>query len=138
MERAPPSLPHPAMLPPGTVVGSWRVVAWAGRGVYGAVYRAVPEHSELAPPVALKVAQHPADPRFARERELLFRLRHPSIPRLWDAGEWLHPSGARYPFVVMEWVDGVPLYQWARLNPGYSAQVPRLLAQLARALQAVH
>ncbi len=138
MERTPPSALHPALLPPGTEVGSWRVVAWAGRGVYGAVYRAVPVHSELAPPVALKLALIPEDPRFAREVELLFRMRHPSIPRLWDSGEWQHPSGARYPFVVMEWVEGVPLYDWARQSPALSEQVPRLLAQLARALQAVH
>ncbi len=138
MERAPPSPLHPALLPPGTVVGSWRVLAWAGRGVYGAVYRAVPVHSELAPPVALKLALVPGDPRFAREVELLFRMRHPSIPRLWDSGEWQHPSGALHPFVVMEWVDGVPLYDWARQNPALSAQVPRLLAQLSRALQALH
>jgi serine/threonine protein kinase len=137
MERAPPSLLHPALLPPGTEVGSWRVVAWAGRGVYGAVYRAVPVHSELAPPVALKLALIPEDPRYAREVELLFRMRHPSIPRLWDSGQWRHPSGALYPFVIMEWVDGLPLYDWARLNPDFSTQVPRLLAQLARALHAV-
>ncbi|MFL5349339.1 MAG: protein kinase domain-containing protein [Hyalangium sp.] len=129
---------HPAMLPPGTVVGSWRVVAWAGRGGCGAVYRAVPKHSELAPPVALKMALIPGDPRFAREVELLSRMRHPSIPRLWDSGEWHHPSGALYPFLVMEWVDGVPLYEWARMTPATSTQVPRLLTQLARALQAVH
>jgi serine/threonine protein kinase len=138
MERESPSPLHPALLPAGTVVGSWRVVAWAGRGVYGAVYRAVPVHAELAPPVALKVALIPGDPRFAREVELLLRTHHPSIPRLWDSGEWQHPSGARYPFVVMEWVDGVPLYEWARQHPDFSARVPRLLAQLAGALQALH
>ncbi|WP_224240325.1 protein kinase domain-containing protein [Hyalangium gracile] len=43
MERAPDFAPHPALLPAGTVVGRWRVVAWAGRGVHGAVYRALQE-----------------------------------------------------------------------------------------------
>jgi hypothetical protein len=52
-------------------VGTWRVEAWAGRGVYGVVYRAVPVNAEHANPVALKLALFPRDPRFAREVELL-------------------------------------------------------------------
>ncbi len=136
MESSSPPAPHPALLPPGTVVGRWRVVAWASRGVHGAVYRAVQVDKELSPPVALKVALLPRDPRFAREVELLSRMRHPSVPRLWDSGEWQHPSGTLHPFLVMDWVDGVPLYEQGRQQA--SAQAPRLLAQLARALQAIH
>ena len=41
MDRLSLPAPHPAMLPPGTVVGGWRVEAPAGRGVYGTVYRGV-------------------------------------------------------------------------------------------------
>jgi hypothetical protein len=129
---------HPALLPAGTVVGRWRVVAWAGRGVHGAVYRAVQVGQELAPPVALKLAVLPQDPRFAREGELLSRTRHPSIPRLWDSGVWQPPGGMRHPFLAMDWVDGAPLYE-QNLHPRFSSpQVPRLLAQLARALQELH
>ncbi len=94
MNAAPPSL-HPAHLPPGTQVGPWRVVAWAGQGIHGAVYRAVPLRSGHSAPVALKLALRPGDPRLAREALLLSRLRHPSVPRLWDSGSWGEPS-ARY------------------------------------------
>jgi serine/threonine protein kinase len=38
----------------------------------------------------------------------------------------------------MEWVDGVPLYDWARLYRPTSQQMLRLLAQLALALQYLH
>jgi serine/threonine protein kinase len=38
----------------------------------------------------------------------------------------------------MEWIDGLPLYPWARQHPPSPTQVLRLLAQLARALQSVH
>ncbi len=134
---SPPAL-HPALLPPGTVVGPWRVVAWAGRGVHGAVYRAVQVDKELGAPVALKVALLPRDPRMAREAELLSRLRHPSLPRLWDSGEWHHPSGTFYPYLAMEWMEGAPLYDWARQSPPSPQQVLRLSAQLASALQALH
>jgi serine/threonine protein kinase len=129
---------NPALLPSGTVVGDWRVVGWAGRGVHGAVYQVVPVDNPHASPVALKLALYPGDPRFAREAQLLSDVRHPSIPRLWEYGEWHHPSGARYPFVVMEWVDGVPLYDWAQQHHPSSRQVLQLLAQLASALHAVH
>ncbi|MBN1208778.1 MAG: serine/threonine protein kinase, partial [Myxococcaceae bacterium] len=128
----------PAHLSPGTRVGDWLVVAWAGQGVHGAVYQAVPVDNPQAHPVALKLALLPRDPRFAREVELLSCTRHPSIPRLWDHGEWLHPGGALYPFLVMDWVDGAPLYDWARQSNPSSQQVLRWLSHLARALQAVH
>lgn len=129
---------HPALLSPGTVVGRWRVMGLAGRGVHGAVYRAVQVGKELGAPVALKVALRPGDPRMAREAELLSRLRHPSLPRLWDRGEWQHPLGAVFPFVAMEWIDGAPLYEWARQSPPSPQQVIRQLSQVASALQAIH
>ncbi len=135
-ESVPPL--HPALFLPGTEVGPWRVVAWAGRGVYGAVYRAVPVDGEHAPPVALKVALHPSDPRFEREVELLSRTLHPSIPRLVDSGVWQHPDGPSFPYIAMEWVEGAPLYDWARQCPPSPEQVLGVLAQLAGALAALH
>jgi serine/threonine protein kinase len=38
----------------------------------------------------------------------------------------------------MEWVDGVTLYDWARLYQPTAQQVLRLLAQVALALQTLH
>jgi len=126
------------MLPPGTVVGRWRVVAWGGRGVYGVVYRAVPVDDEHAPPVALKLALNPGDPRFPREWELLSRTDHPSIPRLYGHGQWQASDGQLYPFIAMEWIDGAPLYDSASKSPPSQPQVALWMAQLAGALQALH
>jgi serine/threonine protein kinase len=73
-----------------------------------------------------------------REVELLSRLSHPSIPRLLDrGGTWL-AAGTEYPFFVMEWVQGVALYAWAEQHAPSGKQVCRVLAHLARALEAVH
>jgi serine/threonine protein kinase len=129
---------HPELLPPGTRVGPWRVVDPAGRGAHGTVYRALRVGQEHAPPVALKLALFPGDVRFTREVELLSRSHHPHIPHLFDHGEWEHPSGTRHPYIAMEWIDGVPLYDWARLYHPTSQQMLRLLAQLALALQYLH
>ncbi|HYH97154.1 serine/threonine-protein kinase [Hyalangium sp.] len=138
MQREHGPAPQPALLPVGTVVGPWRVVGWAGCGVYGAVFRAVHTGEEQAHPIALKLALLPGDPRFPREVKLLARLDHPSIPHLLDHGEWQHPAGTLHPYIAMEWVDGVPLYDWARDQKPDSPVVLRLLAQLTGALQAVH
>lgn len=129
---------HPALLPLQTVVGGWRLVAWAGCGVYGVVYRAVPVNDARASPVALKLALSPEDPRFAREAELLSRCRHASIPRLLDQGWWESPAGTRHPFLVLEWVEGVPLYEQAQAQPPPPAQVGHWLRQLAEALAVLH
>jgi hypothetical protein len=128
----------PTALPLGTRVGSWRVYGIRGQGTYGTVYSAVSQLSEHSGPVALKLAVYPGDPRFEREVELLSRIRHPSVPRLLDSGLWRAPAGGAHPFVVMEWVEGEPLYVWAaRRNPS-SRQVLALLAQATGALQATH
>jgi serine/threonine protein kinase len=119
-------------------VGSWRVVAWQGQGAYGAVYRALRVGQEDSAHAALKLAVHPWDRRFVREAQLLSRLSHPGFPRLLDRGALLHLSGAQHPFFVMEWVDGTPLYAWAEQHAPSHPQVCRLLAHLARALEALH
>jgi serine/threonine protein kinase len=128
----------PAALAPGTQVGSWRVVSRHGSGSYGIVYRVERVGREEAGPFALKVARHPLDPRFEREWELLPRIRHAHVPRFEVQGWVTLPGGVPFPYVVMEWVAGVPLYQWATQQPRTSRQVLCVLAQVARALEATH
>jgi hypothetical protein len=129
---------NPAELPIGTEVWPYRVLGLSGRGTYGTVYRAEKVGHEHEGPVALKVAKYPFDPRFEREGEVLSRMRHPNVPRLLDRGWWRGPDGQPYPFLVMEWVEGVGLYGWAE-QPGRTwGQGVRVLAQVASALAATH
>jgi serine/threonine protein kinase len=134
MDREDVPAPHPANLRTGAVVGPWRVVGWSGRGIHGTVYKAVRVGQEQAGPVALKVAMMPGDLRFAQEAQVLLRCQHPSLPRLEDAGEWEHASGEVYPYLAMEWLEGWPLYGWARRTHPTVAQVCLQLSQLAGAL----
>jgi serine/threonine-protein kinase len=108
-----------------------------GAGTYGVVYRAFSLEGGLGP-VALKLALHPGDERFAREGQLLSRVRHPNVPRLVDHGLWQSPQGLLYPYLVMQWIEGVPLYEWARVQRPTSRRVLHVLARLARALEATH
>jgi serine/threonine protein kinase len=127
----------PAFLPLGARVGPWCVRGWGGRGGYGTVYRVERAGHEGSGSFALKLALQPKDERFAREVELLSRIQHPHVPRLYDHSVYPHRSGD-FPYLVMEWIDGTPLYAWAeRVNPEVR-QVLRLLAQMARALAATH
>ncbi|MDY7232917.1 serine/threonine-protein kinase, partial [Hyalangium rubrum] len=102
------------------------------------MFRAVLAGREHRGAVVLKVAWFPFDPRFPREAKLLSLSQHPSVPKLLASGEWQHPSGAVYPYLVMEWVEGLPLYEWPERSNPSSQETSRVLAQVARALEATH
>jgi serine/threonine protein kinase len=114
------------------------VKAWQGQGGYGAVYRAERVGLRRSEPGALKVSLSVWNWRMEREVELLSRLNHPSIPRLLDRGGRRSPARDEYPFFVMQWVQGTPLYAWAEQDAPSGQQVCQVVAQLARALEAVH
>jgi hypothetical protein len=127
----------PLALPLGTRVGPWRVTGFRGRGSYGTLYRAERVGREDEGSGALKLAVHPGDERFKREGWLLKHIHSLYVPLFLDEGEWEHPTGV-YPYVVMELVEGEPLYDWAaRRNPS-GREVLRLLAQVAQAVADTH
>jgi predicted Ser/Thr protein kinase len=128
----------PDSLRPGDLVGPWRVEGYAGRGTYGAVYRARRAGHPSSMPVALKIAVFPSDPRFSREVELLSRNRHPGMPQLLDRGWWQASEGVAHPYVVMEWIRGRPLYEWARVHNPTCREVLLVLAQVAWTLEVLH
>jgi len=128
----------PDSLRPGDLVGPWRVEGYAGRGSYGAVYKARRAGQPHSKPVALKIAVFPSDPRFSREVELLARNHHPGMPQLLDQGLWHASPEVAHPYVVMEWIRGRSLYEWARVHNPTCCDVLRVLAQVARTLEVLH
>lgn len=134
----PPRPVYPTSLPPGSLIGAWRLMGRVSQGSSGIVFRAHRADSPEAGLFAFKIALHPRDPRFELEVELLSRLKHPNIPRLYDSGQWSGPGGALFPFLVMDLVKGLPLYSWVQLQVRTAEQQLRVLAQAASALQAVH
>ncbi len=136
MSQPPSTDPRAFVL--GSEVGPWRILELHDFGSFGALYRVERAGHPEAGPFALKIALHAEDPRFAREVELLRRGVHPSIPRFEDRGGWSGPDGRTYPYVVMEWVPGRLLYEWARVQQPSSREVLRVLAQVASALAGVH
>ncbi|PAP78516.1 serine/threonine-protein kinase [Rubrivirga marina] len=98
----------------GRGVGPWQVDAVLGEGGMGAVYRAHRVDGAYRREVALKMLQ-PGVPgaavlrRFLAERDVLARLEHPGIARLYDAG--VDAEGR--PFLAMELVPGAQITAWA-------------------------
>ena len=94
---------------PGTVVGDrYRIVALAGRGGMGEVYRA--DDLKVGQPVALKFLPRDVERDPARLSRLMGEVRiarqvsHPNVCRVYDVGEF-----AGHHFITMEYVDGEDL-----------------------------
>ncbi len=121
----------------GTRFGPYEVLAPAGAGGMGEVYRA--RDTRLDRIVALKVlpshlaANAALRERFEREARAISQLNHPNICTLHDVG-----SADGVGFLVMEFLDGETLMQ--RLGRGPLALGPALqiAIQIAEALDRAH
>ena len=94
----------------GDVIGLYRLIREIGHGGMSTVWLAERVDGQLAREVALKlpfagVLHSQLAQRFQHERDILARLTHPNIARLYDAG--ITESGQSY--LAMEYVRGSPL-----------------------------
>ncbi|WP_158616606.1 serine/threonine-protein kinase [Corallococcus sp. CA054B] len=127
----------PEWLPPGTRVDRWEVVARLGAGGYGTTYSVRRAGRPQGKLYALKLSRRPGERWFAREAELLARVRHCAVVRLITHGVWrLGP--VEHPYLVMEYVEGESLYEWALARNPTARQVTGLLVQVLEALAAAH
>jgi serine/threonine protein kinase/CHASE2 domain-containing sensor protein len=101
---------------PAVIDGKYRLEKRLGQGGMGVVYRA--RHISLARIFALKLVS-PArvqDPsfvgRFRVEAEALGRLKHAHIVDVTDYG--VDPRGGGLPYLVMEYLEGIPLHELRR------------------------
>jgi tetratricopeptide (TPR) repeat protein/predicted Ser/Thr protein kinase len=112
--------------------GPYRLVQLLGSGGMGTVYLADRADGELEQRVAIKFLRAGEDmpsfrERFLRERQILASLNHPGIARLFDAG---HIDG--HPYLVMEYVNGTPIDQYAA-----GLDTPRILELFLEVSEAV-
>lgn len=134
LEAPPPLGPAPWSGAAGERIGPYRLQAPIGRGGMGEVWRAERADGAFERVVALKLPRLRSglrDDLAARLRvecQVLARLEHPHIARLYDAGV----DAAGRPWIASEWVDGPPLDAWAAARP-----VAERLAQLLKVARAV-
>ena len=119
-------------------IGGCRIIRRIGEGGMGVVYEA--EQASPRRRVAVKlmkpgVAGRSMLRRFRLEGEVLGRLEHPGIARIYEVGR-LSRSGSEQPYLVMEFVDGARLKQACdRLA---LEQVLELVARIADAVHHAH
>ena len=121
-------------------IGRYRILGTIGHGGMGTVYEA--EQDRPRRKVALKVIRSgwmtaAMLRRFEYEAEVLARLDHPGIARVYDAGTDDAGDGPQ-PYFAMELVAGVPLDAWtAQRNPTTDERL-RLMIEIGRAVQHAH
>ena len=124
-------------LSPGTKLGPYEVVASAGAGGMGEVYRA--RDSRLNREVAVKVlpAQFSRDPdrvsRFRQEAQAAAALNHPNILAIHDFGE--HDGSV---YIVAEMLEGETLRERLRDGALPTRKAGDYAEQTARGLAAAH
>jgi eukaryotic-like serine/threonine-protein kinase len=102
------------LLPPGTLVGGYRIVELASHGGFAAIYRARRLGSDED--VAVKVLSQDLTQsprlrrRFQHEARALLELVHPNIVRVRDTGELIDGR----PYFVMDWLAGQDLRAFMR------------------------
>src|SRR5690606_33861681 len=79
--------------------------------------------------------------RFELETQVLGRLEHPGIARIYDAGAALESTSAglsAVPYFAMEYVDGLPLLAYARRHDLGTREQMSLMARICEAVAAAH
>jgi serine/threonine-protein kinase len=120
---------------PGLVVSGYRIEKKLGVGGFGKVYLAWRGDGSSC---ALKFIHLESVGEWGW-RELFIMLRHefPNVVKLLSHFKWPEEK-PEYLVLVMEYVPGVTLYQWARDNNPCARELVEKLLPLARALKAVH
>jgi eukaryotic-like serine/threonine-protein kinase len=125
---------------PGSRIQSYQLLRVIGEGGMGRVYLAARADEEYSKQVAIKLLQVGFAQtatmllRFRSERQILADLDHPNIARLLDGGTT--PNGL--PFLVMEYVDGLPIHEYARQNQLTIEQKLKLFVTVCDAVDYAH
>jgi TolB-like protein/Tfp pilus assembly protein PilF len=127
------------IFPPGTRIGPYEIVSLEGEGGMGSVYRARRNDDVFQKEVAIKVVKRGMDSgellrRFRRERQILARLEHPYIARVLDGGS----TADGLPYLVMEFVDGQAVLEYADERELDLRSRLRLFLQVCEAVQYAH
>jgi serine/threonine-protein kinase len=120
-------------------IGAYRIVRRIGRGGMGSVYLGERMTGDFAHQAAIKIIKpgllsEALVERFQRERQTLASLSHPAIAQLYDGGE----TDAGSPYIIMEYVDGLPLLGWAEENAPSRAERQRLFREICAAVAFAH
>lgn len=118
-------------------IGEYHILCPLGDGHMGAVYLAEKD-GPIRPLVAIKVMHLEAGSElqrsFEREGQILSRLHHRSVARVFDTG--LTENGA--PYMIMEYVPGCPITEYCEQKQLKIRERLKLFLELCEAVQYCH
>lgn len=127
-------------------IGPWRLVRLLGRGGMGTVWLAERADGSYEQRAAIKLLHYGREigesasertssiRRFEQERQILARMDHPNIARLYDGG--LTDDGR--PWLAMEFIDGQPVTDWCRQHESSLKQRLHLFEEICEAVRYAH
>ncbi len=123
----------------GQRLGPYRLVGVLGVGGMSTVYLGRREDQVFEGQVAIKVlrqelAGRSFRRRFQQERQILASLQHPHIARLLDGGT----TDNGRPYLVLEWVQGLPIDRFCDRHRLSLRQRVRLMIQVCEAVEHAH
>ncbi len=123
----------------GRRIGPYEIVQEVGRGGMGAVYLAGRADGQFRRRVAIKFVKpglgiRDSLWRFQNERQVLAQLDHANIARLLDGGT----TEDDLPYLVMEYVEGVPIDSWCDVRRLSVADRLKLFRSVCAAVQYAH
>jgi serine/threonine-protein kinase len=123
----------------GRRLGAWELVAPIGRGGMGTVFlarRADQAYESLAAVKLVRPGLFSPESllRFRAERQALASLNHPGTARLLDGGS----TSDGVPYLVMEYVEGVPIDEYAESHGLSLTERVRLVREVCDAVAFAH
>jgi eukaryotic-like serine/threonine-protein kinase len=123
----------------GRKIGAYRVVREIGQGGMAVVYLGERDDQNYRKQVAIKMVKPGIDSeqvlqRFRNERQTLAALDHSNIVKLLDGGS----SEDGCPYLVMEYVEGLPIDQYCDLHKLSIDERMRLFREVCSAVQYAH
>ncbi|PWN06647.1 serine/threonine-protein kinase [Rhodohalobacter mucosus] len=123
----------------GKQIGAFQITEQIGSGGMGAVYKAERARGDFSQQVAIKIVQqglksHDTVKRFRMEQQILAALHHPHIAALFDGGV----TANGLPFLVMEYVDGMPVDEYCNRNALSVNDRLKLFCDICSAVEYAH
>jgi eukaryotic-like serine/threonine-protein kinase len=123
----------------GKKIGAYRILREIGQGGMAVVYLGERDDQSYRKQVAIKMVKPGIDTeqilhRFRNERQTLAALDHSNIVKLLDGGS----TEDGHPYLVMEYVEGLPIDQYCDLHRLSIDDRLRLFRQICSAVQCAH
>jgi eukaryotic-like serine/threonine-protein kinase len=146
LETVPKLAPRPpasSAFSAGTAIGPFALIRLLGRGGMGEVWLAKQTDGRIEREVALKLPTTYLHSdvwreRFRRERDILAKLTHPNIARLFDAGVSEDDASRGQPYLAMEYVEGKSLTEYATAQKSTIDARLKIFQQILAAVAHAH